>query len=119
MKKTLILGASTKPERFAYKAAFKLQDQGYEFVPLGLKEGNLFGVPILIGKPPLQNIHTITLYVGPQHQAAWYDYLLELQAPRIIFNPGTENAEFRELCLNQGMEALYACTLVMLATKQY
>ena len=119
MKKTLILGASTNPERYAYKAAFKLTNQGYDIVPLGRKEGTLFGVSILTEKPNIQDIHTITLYISPKHQPEWYDYLLSLNAQRIIFNPGTENPDFYQACKAQGMEALYACTLVMLSTGQY
>ena len=44
--------------------------------------------------PDLKEIHTITLYLGPQNQSEWIDYLIGLQPKRIIFNPGTENLDF-------------------------
>jgi len=72
---------------------------------------------------PAEDIHpdvdTITLYVGPQNQPPLYDYILNTKPKRIIFNPGTENSELQRKAREQGIETLYACTLVMLSTGQY
>ncbi len=121
MKKTLILGASTNPNRYAYIAAQDLHKYKHDFVLLGIKEGQVLDKNILTGKPNLENeaIDTITLYVGPKNQPEWYDYLLNLKPKRIIFNPGTENQELAALAQQHGIETLEACTLVMLATGQY
>ncbi|MFN9960216.1 MAG: CoA-binding protein, partial [bacterium] len=45
--------------------------------------------------------------------------ILALHPRRIIFNPGTENPELEKLAASKGIEAVEACTLVMLATHQY
>lgn len=121
MKKTLILGASTNPDRYAYIAAQDLQKYSHDFVLLGIKKGQVLGKEILTGKPNLEqaSIDTVTLYIGPKHQPEWYEYLLALKPKRIIFNPGTENQELETLAQEQGIETLEACTLVMLATGQY
>ncbi len=121
MKKTLILGASTNPDRYAYIVAQDLHKYKHDFVLLGIKEGQVLGKNILTGKPNLEQeaIDTVTLYIGPKRQPEWYAYLLELKPKRIIFNPGTENQELAMLAQKQGIEALEACTLVMLATGQY
>ena len=37
----------------------------------------------------------------------------------MIFNPGTENPALSQKLTKQGVEALNACTLVMLSTNQY
>ena len=118
-KKTLIVGASSNPERYAYKAAHALVKHGYEIVNLGTKKGEVAGKEILQGTPDLQHVHTITLYVGAAHQPPMYAYLLQLNPQRIIFNPGTENFEFQALANKAGVEVLVACTLVLLARKQY
>jgi hypothetical protein len=49
-----------------------------------------------------------------QHE--YYDYILNVIKPkRIIFNPGTENAEFIKMIKSSGnIEIEIACTLVML-----
>jgi len=120
-KKTVIVGASTNPSRYAFMAAERLVDNHHEIVPIGVKSGEVFGKSMLdIGsKPSIEEVDTITLYIGPQHQKEHYEYLLSLKPKRVIFNPGTENAEFEKKVEESGAEALEACTLVMLSTGQY
>ena len=43
MKKTLIIGASKNPERYAYKAAERLLARGHEIELLGLRPDVIFG----------------------------------------------------------------------------
>lgn len=121
MKKTVIIGATTNPSRYAFLAARMLTDYRHEIVPVGIKDGAVFGKEILdiLQKPPVENVDTVTLYIGPQRQPEYYDYILGLKPKRIIFNPGTENDEFEQMAEAQGVEALEACTLVMLRTGQY
>jgi predicted CoA-binding protein len=120
-KKTVIVGATMNPSRYAFMAAEKLVENHHEIVPIGVKSGEVFGEPILnIGSRPLiGDVDTITLYIGPQHQQEHYEYLLSLKPKRVIFNPGTENTEFEKEVEESGAEALEACTLVMLSTGQY
>jgi predicted CoA-binding protein len=119
-KRTLIVGA-TNPSRYAYFAAKMFAERGSEFIPIGIKKGELFGREILDlrSKPELKDIHTITLYIGPSHQEEWMEYLISLKPKRIIFNPGTENPDFFKSARGAGIEVLPACTLVMLSTSQY
>ncbi len=119
MKKTLIIGASTNPARYSFLAANRLVNHGHPVVLLGLKAGQIAGNEILTGKPDLKDIDTVTLYIGPQHQAEWYDYIISLHPKRVIFNPGTENPEFEQLLIQNGIIAEEACTLVLLSTNSY
>jgi predicted CoA-binding protein len=119
MKKTLVLGASTDPSRYSNIATLRLQKQGYEVVPIGVKAGNIDQTAILLGKPMLNDIDTVTLYINPNRQEDYYDYILGLQPKRVIFNPGTENIDFAALLKSNGIEAECACTLVLLAMEQY
>lgn len=120
-KLTLVVGATTNPGRYAYFAVNRLVSLGMDFIPIGIKNGEVFGKEIvdLRAKPQLENIHTITLYIGPGHQTEWIDYLISLNPTRIIFNPGTENQEFYTKAESAGIEVISACTLVMLSTDQY
>ncbi|MEQ1745419.1 MAG: CoA-binding protein [Saprospiraceae bacterium] len=119
MKKTLVLGATPNPDRYAYRAIHALQRHGHEVVPVGIRPGEVAGLSILQGQPDVPNVDTVTLYIGPERQPAYYDYLLALRPKRIIFNPGTENPDLEQLALKAGIETDEACTLVMLATGQY
>ena len=120
-KLTLVVGATDNPERYAYRAVELLQAKGVPVVPIGIKKGLVFGEEILDLrlKPALKEIHTITLYLGPSNQVEWMDYLIGLRPKRIIFNPGTENFDFFSKAKAAGIEALEACTLVLLTTGQF
>lgn len=120
-KKTVIIGATTNPSRYAYIAAGMLTEYKHEIVPIGIKKGAVYGRQILPinDRPDVNSVDTVTLYIGPQHQPEHYDYILSLKPKRIIFNPGTENKEFEKLIEEAGSEALEACTLVLLRSGQY
>jgi uncharacterized protein len=119
MKKTVVIGASDNPERYAFRATVALKQRGHEVVPVGLKEGKIHSTDILKGKPEIPEVDTITLYVGPAHQPYWYDYILSLKPKRVIFNPGTENPVLEEMLEKNNIEPVIACTLVMLAIGDY
>ncbi len=119
MKKTLVLGATPNPGRYAYLAMHALTRHGHEAVPVGIRAGEVAGIPILKGMPAIPDIDTVTLYVGPQRQVAYYDYILSLRPRRIIFNPGTENPELEARAEAQGIEIVEGCTLVMLSIGAY
>ncbi|RFZ82993.1 CoA-binding protein [Mucilaginibacter terrenus] len=118
-KKTLILGATPDPSRYAYLAANRLTGHGHPIVNVGIKTGAVAGVQIEKPEAIHSDIDTITLYVGPQNQPPLYDYILATNPKRIIFNPGTENSELKKLAQERGIETDYACTLVLLSIGQY
>jgi predicted CoA-binding protein len=118
-KKTLVIGASENPSRYSYLAVQKLTTHRYPVIALGLKKGSIGNIEIETEKKNFDQIDTITLYINPLHQKAYYDYMLSLEPKRIIFNPGTENDELVMLAKKNGIQCLEACTLVLLSTSQY
>jgi len=118
-KKTVVIGASTNVERYSYKATEKLKAYGHEVVPVGLKEGEIVGLQILTGLPEVKGVDTVTMYVGPKNQSAYYQYILDLKPKRVVFNPGTENPEFEDQLTSAGIAPVEACTLVMLSVGNY
>lgn len=119
MKKTVVIGASDNPARYANMAVRKLKSYGHEVIAVGLKDGMIGEVPVTKERKPIADVDTVTLYVGPQHQPYWYEYILSLKPKRIIFNPGTENSEFEKMARDKGIETPEACTLVMLSVGNY
>ena len=117
--KTLVLGASENPGRYSNLAIKKLLGHGYSVMAIGKVAGNVDGVTINTEQAPADDIDTVTLYLNPLHQKAYYDYILSLKPRRIIFNPGTENEELEELARANNIRPVEACTLVMLSTGQY
>lgn len=118
-KKTLVVGASDKPERYSNMAIRMLQKHGHSIVAIGNKATTTHGITISKDPVKVTDIHTVTLYLNPTLQKNYYDYILALQPQRIIFNPGTENDELYNLAKSHGILPVEACTLVMLQTGQY
>ena len=117
--KTLVLGASENPERYSNKAIISLQRHGQDVLAIGKKAGKVNGTEISTQPMQTEDVETVTLYLNPQNQKPYYDYILSLKPRRIIFNPGTENEELERLGAKEGIDILEACTLVMLSTGQY
>lgn len=118
-KKTLVLGASENINRYSNKAVRSLQAHGYEVVAVGRRKGAINDTQIITDAPDLNDIHTVTLYLNPENQKAYYNYIVKLKPKRVIFNPGTENEELERKVAMTGVNTLEACTLVMLSTGQY
>lgn len=118
-KKTLVLGATTKPERYAYKAITMLVEKGHSVLAIGQNAGEVAGIKIQTKAIPLKNIDTVTLYINALRQKEYYNYIVDIKPKRVIFNPGTENPEFYQLLQLNNIKVEIACTLVLLATNQY
>ena len=119
MKKKLVIGASENPDRYAYKAIAALVAHGHEVKALGLKKGTVAGVEFDTEQLAYSAIDTVSLYVGPKNQSSYYDYIEQLNPKRVLFNPGTENADFQVRLQAKGIQVEEACTLVLLSTNQY
>jgi uncharacterized protein len=118
-KKTLVLGASTKPDKYSFKAVTMLADKGHTVLAIGQNTGEIAGVKIYTKAIPVKNIDTISLYLNPARQRDYYNYIVEAKPKRVIFNPGTENPELYQLLELNNIKAEVACTLVLLTTNQY
>lgn len=119
MKRTLVIGASENPDRYSYKAIKMLRAYGHEVLAIGGRQGKVEDVSFNNEKKVFDEIDTVTLYVGPKNQIEFYQYILNLNPRRVIFNPGTENPEFQDMLMAAGIYPEIACTLVLLSTGQY
>lgn len=119
MDKTLIIGASSNPERYSYLAAQKLLAHGFEIEMIGKRSDVIFDRTIDTEKKEFEDIDTVTLYISDKFQPEYYDYIISLNPRRVIFNPGTENPEFEELLIHNDIHVEEACTLVLLGSGQY
>ncbi|KAA5537014.1 CoA-binding protein [Taibaiella lutea] len=118
-KKTLVIGASEEPSRYANMAIKSLRKHEHDVVAIGKTSGKVMDVNFDKKMEAFENVDTVTLYINPSRQEAYYDYILSLKPKRIIFNPGTENIELERIAEGEGIETMEACTLVLLSTGQY
>lgn len=117
--KTLVLGASLKNHRYSNYAMETLVSKGYNVVAMGSKKGKVAGINIETEFICYEDIDTVTIYLSAIRQKAFYDYIVQLNPNRVIFNPGTENPEFYSILKENNIVFEESCTLVLLSTNQY
>ncbi|TVR40143.1 MAG: CoA-binding protein [Bacteroidia bacterium] len=117
--RTLVLGASPNPLRYSNKAVKRLLANDKEVVAIGKRETEIDDVKVLKGTPSLEDIHTVTLYLGPANQEDYLEYIVSLKPKRIIFNPGTYNKKLEEMAESNGIDCVEDCTLIMLDAGNY
>lgn len=118
-KRTLVLGASENPSRYSNMAIKRLREHGHDVVAIGNRAGKVEDVGIIKDQPNIENLDTVTMYLSARNQEQYYDYILDQNPKRIVFNPGAENPELAGKAREKGIEPMNACTLVLLATHQY
>ena len=115
-----ILGASPKPDRYAYKAFEMLREYGHRAVPINPAFADIRGVkcyPKISDAPG--PVDTVTLYLGQARSDPLIDEIIEAKPRRIIMNPGAENSALAEKAEDAGIEVVEGCTLVMLRSGQF
>ena len=119
--KTLVIGASEKPDRYSNKLVRLLQQMDIPHLALGYKEGKIGSTQILtnLTEDEQASIDTISLYLNPKRQEEYYSLILQINPDRIIYNPGTENPTLMDLAKNHNINNEIACSLVLLRTGQW
>jgi len=118
-KTTLVLGASINPSRYSNLAINKLRRYDHPVVAIGKRNGMIGDTPVETNTRKIDDLDTITLYINPNNQKQYYQYIMDLKPRRLIFNPGTENEELADMAMKEGIQPVEACTLVLLSTGQY
>ena len=115
-----ILGASPKPDRYAYKAFELLRDYGHRPIPINPAFQEILSekcYPTISDAPG--PIDTVTLYLGEARSNPLIDEIIAAKPRRIIMNPGAENFALADKAEEAGIEVVEGCTLVMLRTGQF
>jgi uncharacterized protein len=120
MPTVAILGASDKPDRYAYLALQLLLEKGHQVLPVNPSLQHIDHIPVLPNLAAIQQpVHTLTLYVAGARLASMAQEILDLNPGRVIFNPGTESPILQSALTAAGIPWQEACTLVMLKTGQF
>jgi predicted CoA-binding protein len=117
----VIIGASNKPDRYSYKAFTMLKEYGHTPIPVhpALKSIDDCTVVASLANISASAVDTITLYVNPEILKNYIDDIIRIKPVRVIMNPGTESDDAERLFLQNGINVLRACTLVLLRTGQF
>lgn len=123
MEVVAVLGASSDPSRYSFKAMQLLQQYGHTPIPIHPRETEVLGYKVVPEIKELmkrgQKIDTLTMYVNPALSRKYQADILALKPKRVIFNPGSENPELSAALQKVGIRVEEACTLVLLGTNQF
>ncbi|MBF0207279.1 MAG: CoA-binding protein [Oligoflexia bacterium] len=133
IKTVAILGASANHERYAYKAIKLLAEYGHHVVLINpnineIENQKCYATLEEVQENVVQNntgyknffaIDTITIYLRPELSTTLFSAIKSIHPKRVIFNPGAENEELERALLQEGIEVINGCTLVLLKTDQF
>ena len=123
MEVVAVLGASSDPNRYSYKAIELLKQYGHQAIPVHPREKIVLDLNVVSSLKELIDkkisVDTLTMYVNPALSSPLTSDILTLKPKRVIFNPGTENPELEKQLSSHGIQVEQACTLVLLRTGQY
>ena len=119
-QRVVVLGASHKPERYSNQAIRLLREHGHEVIPVHPKLVEAEGIPVANSLDVIGGkVDVLTMYIGAERSSQIAEAILKLQPGRVIFNPGSENAELEAHLQAAGIPSEHACTLVLLRTGQF
>ena len=110
-----LIGASPKPDRYAFRAMQLLAEHGHRAIPINPAFDEILGQKCYrsIADVP-EMIETVTLYLSEARCEPLIDEIIEAKPRRIIMNPGAENNALAEKARESGIEVVEGCTQVML-----
>ncbi len=115
----MVLGAHPNPDRYGNLVPRRLMSLNDPVVLVGTRKGTIENKEICQTIPEGTAVHTVTMYLNARNQKEWEAKLETLKPKRIIFNPGAENPDWYGRLNAKGIEAVEACTLVLLSTHQF
>ncbi len=120
MEKVAVIGASPKEERYSNKAQRLLAEYHHTPIPVAPGYEEIEGRKVFSALKDIpENVDTVTVYIGPQHQEKIVADMVDVKPRRVIFNPGTENPAVYDQLKQAGIDVVEACTLVLLKTGQF
>ncbi|MCE5200615.1 CoA-binding protein, partial [bacterium] len=91
-----VMGASSNPERYSYKAVKLLAEHGYQVFPVHPSERPIDGVKCYASLGDIDEpLDTITVYLGEKNSTPLIDEIIAKHPRRVILNPGAENDELK------------------------
>lgn len=116
----MILGASLKPDRYAFRAFEMLREYGHHPIPVNPAYQEILGERCYSSiKNVTQKVGTVTLYLGKKRSDPLINDIVAAGPRRIIMNPGAENPDLARKAKAAGIEVVEGCTLVMLRSGRF
>jgi predicted CoA-binding protein len=118
-RKVAILGASDNPDRYSHLLMKRLLSKGHEVYPVNPFHSTIGGLPAFKDVPSLPpGIDVLSIYMNARRSDPLAEGILASGIPKVVFNPGAENPALESRLQAKGVDALEACSLVLLGMDQ-
>lgn len=116
----VVLGASSKQNRYSNRAIRSLLKEGYKVFPVNPKESSIEGLPVFASLTDITDpVETVSVYLSPEHLEKELPRLLELKPKRVILNPGTANYAIIQTLSDSDITVIEDCTLILLSSGEF
>jgi predicted CoA-binding protein len=115
-----VLGASSNPDRYSYKAVKMLSEDHYGVFPVHPSQKPVNGIRCYPSLSTItESLDTVTVYLSEKNSTPLIEEIIESAPRRVILNPGAENDGLTSRCEKAGIRVQEACTLVLVKTGQF
>ncbi len=115
LKNVIVLGASPNNTRVSYRAVKRLYNYDYNVTAIGNKSGTIASVEIVKNKPLIHDVYAVVLYLKPERQKEYYQYIIDIKPEMVFFNPGTYNPELVKILRENNIKIVEDCALAALS----
>jgi len=116
----VVLGASKDESRYSNLVVKLLKEKGENVFPVNPKYEEIEGYKCYESISDItERIHTITIYINPKKLDSFVDQILQKKPDRVIFNPETEREDIEKKLLENGINVVKACSIVLLKTNRF
>jgi uncharacterized protein len=119
LRKVAILGASDKEDRYSHMLLRRLLSKGHEVYPVNPSLTDIQGIKVYRDLASLpRGVDVLSIYMNPRRSDPLAEGILASGIPKVVFNPGAENPALEARLEARGVEAVEACSLVLLGMDQ-
>jgi uncharacterized protein len=115
MKPTIvIIGASSKRQKFGNKAVRAYLRQGWDVYPVNPRSATLEGLPAFpsICDVPLAELDRVSIYLPPEMGLQVIDDVATKRSKEVWLNPGAASAEIVQRGKELGLKLVLGCSIV-------
>jgi len=119
-KVVAVIGASSNPRKFGFRAVRAFRRQGYTVVPINPHETTIDGLKVyrsVLDVP--EPIDMATFYVPPSVGERVIAEVAQKQIPEVWFNPGAESEALIRRARELKIEPIIACSIIGIGENPY
>ena len=119
-KVVAVIGASSNPRKFGYRAVRAFRRQGYTVIPVNPNEAQIDGLKTYASVLDVPGpIDMATFYVPPEIGEKVMPEVARKNIPEVWLNPGSESDSLMRLARSLNVKPILACSIMGIGENPY